>query len=107
MAGPPFAPGATATTGVTNPARRVPSALAQLDLERVHAGAAQLQADRLARPVVGLEREGERPAAALGGGEEVEREIGLAEHRAQVPAFERGLEAGPRAHGFVRGGAHD
>ncbi len=25
MAGPPFAPGATATTGVTNPASRVPS----------------------------------------------------------------------------------
>ena len=54
-----------------------------------------------------MEREGERPAAVILGGEGVERELGLAEHRAQGPAFERGLEAGPRAHGLVRRGAHD
>ena len=84
-----------------------PVGLAQLHLDRVHAGAAQLEACRLARCVVGLKREGERPAAVLAGGEGVERELGLAQHRAQVPAFERGLEAGPRAHGLVCRGAHD
>src|SRR5439155_3864782 len=79
--------------------------LAQLHLDRVHAGPTQLQVGRVAGRVLGLEREVERPAAVIAGGEEVERELGLAEHGAEVPAFDRGLEARPGAHGLVRGGA--
>ncbi len=107
MAGPPFAAGATATTGVTKPASRVPSGWRSSTSTGYTPVRRSCRRVDSPRGVLGLEREGERPAAVLAGGEGVERELGLAEHGAQIPAFERSLEAGPRAHGLVRRGAHD
>ena len=104
MLGPSFAPGATATTGVTKPASRVPSGWrsststgytpVRRSCKRVDSRASSAWSGKVSVRL---------PSSSAGKGSSASS----AEHRAQVPAFERGLEAGPRAHGLVRRGAHD